>query len=560
MRTSMIAAAGLAGLVLAAPAFAQEPPPAAPAQQAEPQPAPQPTPQPAPQPTPQPAPQPAPQPPAATPAPPPAAPPSTLAKVAGETMEAIGTFLGPATPPPAGNTVAAPVFPEERLWPADPAHPTSLRFAMHGYFRAPLRLTCKKRDMPMEGEAGSSCRTPWLVDDDYYRSGFLYTRNAEADWTELWFMAGNQYVTATVALEGTLFSDWARPIIDKQLGISRGYLTFRYDHDLASSVKMRIKVKGGAFSDRFGWQEKYDTYLFGRTHQMGEQVRVDVDVNKFTFSAMHGFGARLEAIESNQGLTLLNYARLGASYDHTAEVSLYYLRAWTTDKRQLKDIADGSMRVMGAEARVDTGAFGKLAFDVSQVAADQATWLSPAIEIMHSAGGRGLTENYFGTEKSDNGTGSLLNLGFQYDFSARALVKKIAGHAPFGEADANLSVFGMYTKVGVPSEQGITDPTQVHDGRQLFKWGTEVAVWPVSFAGASFRYDRVIFDIHDDPSAFRIFTPRLILRTHWIGEAMLIAQYSRYVYGARVALRQGQIPLETQPDNDMFKIQAQISF
>ncbi|MFT3773845.1 MAG: hypothetical protein QM820_51405 [Minicystis sp.] len=551
MRKLIFTTSGLAGIFLAFSAAAQEPPAPAP---------PPATDAPA-QAAPTPAQAPAQTPPGATPsATPPPSQPSTFTKVAGETLDAIGAFLGPATPPPVGNAVQAPVFPEDRTPPGDPQNPKALRFAMHGYFRAPLRIACRGRDNPAPEEASKSCRTPWLVDDDYFRSGFLYTRMPESDWTELWFMAGNQYLTGTVALEGTLFSDWAKPIIDKQLGISRGWLTFRYNFDLPNDIKLRLKVKGGAFSDRFGWQEKYDTYLFGRTHQMGEQVRADLDVGKFTFSALQGFGARLEAIESNQGLTLLNYVRVAASYDRMAELSLYYLRAWTQDKRQLKEIDDGSMRVMGFEARVDSGAFGKLAVDFSQVAADKSTWLSPAIEIMHSAGGRGLTENYFGTEKSDSGTGSLLNLGFQYDFSSKAFFKKILGSNPMGEGDINLSLFGMYTKVGVPSEQGVMDPTQIHDGRQMFKWGTELGVWPLSFLGASFRYDRVIFDIHDDPSAFRIFSPRITLRTNWIGEAMIYAQYSRYMYGERVALRQGQIPLETKPDTDVFKLQAQISF
>src|SRR4029079_1068501 len=134
------------------------------------------------------------------------------------------------------------------------------------------------------------------------------------------------------------YSDPARPIIDRQLGISKAFLTLRHAFDVSPDVKLRLQIKGGAFSDRFGWQEKYDTYLFGRTHQMGEQVRADLDVGKFTFSALQRFGARLEAMEANQGLSLLNYARFAASYDRLAELSFYYLRSWTQDKRQLKEI------------------------------------------------------------------------------------------------------------------------------------------------------------------------------------------------------------------------------
>ena len=129
---------------------------------------------------------------------------------------------------------------------------------------------------------------------------------------------------------------------------------------------------------------------------------------------------------------------------------------------------------------------------------------------------------------------------------------------PFGQADATFSLFGMYTHVG--SEQKSADPTVNRDGNQMLKWGGELAIWPLSWIGASFRYDRVIPDIHDDPSAFRIYSPRITLRTHWIADALLFVQVSHYDYGARVQLRQGQVPLETVPDTNMVKVQAQIAF
>lgn len=543
MRKPILAVAGLAWLLLLpSPAAAQDVPSA-----------------PATAPTP-PAPPAALPPPALAPAAAPAAPPPAAPSVAPSALQVISAFAAQSPAElPAGNAVKGPLFPEELAPPSDPQSPNSMRFALHGYFRAPLRIGWRARTDAKPGEASTSFRTPWLVDDDFFQSGFKYTRNAESDFTELYLMAGNAHLTGTVSIQGSLYSDPARPLIDKQLGISQGFLTYRYDLHLPSDLELRLRVKGGAFSDRFGWQEKYDTYIFGRTHQMGEQVRADLDVGKLTFSVLEGFGAHLEAIESNQGLSLLDYFRLSASYDKTAELALYYLRTWTQDKRQLKQINDASMRVMGVEARVDSGPFGRLVVGLSALSADQVTSLAPSLEIMHSNGGNGIAQNYLGTEKSNNGTGSLFNLGFQYDVSAAALLKKLVGAGkPLGEADVTWSIFGMYTRVG--SDQKDPDPTINHDGNQMFKWGMELAAWPLSWLGASVRYDRVIPDIHDDPSAFRIISPRLSLRTHWIADAMLFVQWSRYVYGERVALRQGQIPLEVLPDKDMLKIQAQLAF
>lgn len=484
-------------------------------------------------------------------------PPAPAPAPAPASGSALGTLIQQLDATPVGNAVAAPVFGEDRAPPGDPQNPKALRLAMHGYFRAPLRIGWRERTAPKPDEAANDIRTPWLVDDDYFRSGFLYTRNAESDWTEMYVMAGNQYVTATIALEGTLFSDWARPIIDKQLGITKGWLTFRHDFDLSPQAKLRLQIKGGAFSDRYGWQEKYDTYIFGRTHQMGERIRADLDYGKFTFSVAHGFGARLEAIESNQGLALLSHLRLGASYARAIEASFYHLTSFTQDKRQLKEITDANVDVTGFELRGDGGAIGRAAVDISSVSAKKGSFIAPAIEVMHSAGGRGLEESYFGTEKSNKGTGSLFNLAFQYDVNANPLLKKYGG-TNMGQTDVQLTLFGMYTKV--TSDQKDPDPLVNRDGRQLFKWGAEIAAWPLSFLGASLRYDRVIFDIVDDPSAFRVISPRITLRTHWMGDALLFLQWSHYVYGERVLLRPGQVPLETKPDTNLIKIQAQMSF
>ena len=37
---------------------------------------------------------------------------------------------------------------------------------------------------------------------------------------------------------------------------------------------------------------------------------------------------------------------------------------------------------------------------------DHVLYLAPALEVMHSTGGRGLTENYLGLDSSEDGSGS----------------------------------------------------------------------------------------------------------------------------------------------------------
>ncbi len=42
--------------------------------------------------------------------------------------------------------------------------------------------------------------------------------------------------------------------------------------------------------------------------------------------------------------------------------------------------------------------------------------------------------------------------------------------------------------------------------------------------------------------------------------AQIFIQFSHYDYGARVQLRPGQVALETLPDDNAVKLQAQIAF
>ena len=308
-----------------------------------------------------------------------------------------------------GNAVRKPLFSEERTPPGTTgggANSNAIQFALHGYFRAPLRLSWSRRSEDTPGQHKFNIRAPWLVDDDYYNSGFAYTPVNETDYAELYLMAGNRHVTATIGIMGSLYSDSAQPLINSQSGISQGYLTYRFFPTI-KGAKARVFLKGGAFWDRFGYMQKYDTYIFGRTHQMGEQIRAELDVGKFTFSALHGLGTHLDNIQAGQGLSLLNYLRASVSYDRTLESAVYYLNTWTQDERQLLQITDASMRVVGVDARVSSPAVGQLYVAGSILDASQANFLSPTLEVMNSYGGQGITQNYLGAAAtSQNGTGS----------------------------------------------------------------------------------------------------------------------------------------------------------
>jgi hypothetical protein len=435
----------------------------------------------------------------------------------------------------------------------------NIRFALHGYFRAPMRITKAIRPAPKPGEGEYNWRTPYLIDDDYFRSGFAYTPVNESDWAELYLSVGNDKLTATFGLQGTLFSDAARPIIDRQPGIAQGWLTYRVPLDFVPFFKTRLRVKAGAFWERFGHLPKYDTYIFSRIHQMGENVRLEFEKDKLTLWLQHGVGTHLEDIAANQGLTLLNYLTAGASFDRTIEVGGYLFDSQSRDKRPLKELTDASISIVGVDVRADTHVAGRFYGATSYLSANQSQWQSPALEVMHSFGGRGLTENYFGTERSDNGTGSLWNVGFQYDMSLADTFKATTGTSPLPwGGDVTASLFGVYSFI--QSKQQDPNPLINRDDRKAFKWGFDAGWRITEWMGLTARYDRVVLDVGDSANSFRILSPRLAFFTSFITREMIYIQYSRYIYNERIRLRPGQQQLENFPDDHAFKIQAQMTF
>ena len=458
------------------------------------------------------------------------------------------------------SPVGAPIFGEERPPPVDPNNPDAMAFKLHGYFRAPVLMSWTLRQNPAPSDKGKfELRTPYLIDNDYFNSGFGYTPVNETAYGELFLMAGNRNLTATVALMASEYSDSSSVQLNQQMGISQGYLTYRYEPGRIAGIKTHIKVKGGAFWDRFGYLEHYDTYIFGRTHQLGYQVRLDAEVGDWQFSALQGLGAHLENVQANQAFSLLNSVRVAATYKTAAEMGFYYLRSWSQEHPSLTNWQDADMTVLGLDARLNSPTLGRLYLAGSSLSANESLFLSPTIEMLHSDGGTGLTDNYFGTTSSQNGTGDILSVGWQYDYSLATLLRTLEpGTRPLWGGDVTASFYGLYSYV--ESQQKSSDPSINKDGRKYFKFGFDLGWWALSWAGLSTRYDRVVLDVDDDRNSFRILSARFNLRAHWMGEGLLYLQYSHYFYGDRITLRPGQAQGVTVPDDNVVKLQAQMNF
>jgi len=395
-----------------------------------------------------------------------------------------------------------------------------VRFELHGYARMPLA-------------AQGTPREPFLVDNDYYLSGFSYTRLYEPDWTELFFSAQTGNYKAEFGLFASLYSDYATARLENQLGIAQASVTAKkfLDHD-------PLSVQLGVFWDRFGYVEPYDTYIFGRTHQGGLKVMYDLPGGG---RAQAGLGMHQAQLQQNLGLTPI--AHVAASYPvDRVNLGAYVLRTWTRDTRQLSPIQDGTMYVAGLDARYQLpNEMGSAYLGFSYMTMDKVLYLAPALEVMHSTGGRGLTENFLGLDASEDGTGKMYNL---------------AADAPIQITDKiGARAFGMLT--WVRSEQvDEMDPAINKDRRLYLKWGLEPSYKVFPSLKLSARFDRVIMDVYDSENSFRVLSPRVTFPLAKWGE--LFFMYSHYWYGDKVHLRPGQVPLETEPDTNVFKLQAQV--
>src|SRR3954467_15479879 len=166
----------------------------------------------------------------------------------------------------------------------------------HGYFRVPFRFGIGSRPAPQttdtdgQSEATNATLAPGqstttfhapIIPDGQYLS-WQSTSHNRSDWAEMFFGIGNSWAKATVGIQGYNFTDASFDDPKTQYGIGQAYVTLTPD---LGYENMRLALKVGAYQDRYGAAGKYDagefdTYLFGRTHVIGETLRADYDITE----------------------------------------------------------------------------------------------------------------------------------------------------------------------------------------------------------------------------------------------------------------------------------------
>jgi hypothetical protein len=529
----------------------------------------------------------------------------------------------PATTPAASTatagTTTAVAEPEPELSGTGTPNPNGMgsggsdwRFTWHGYLRAPMRIgmsdrpSCPSGSMPGTavnqsgkvlgasdtiaglpvtgiacagpGQAGTSFHTPMVPDDQYL--AWSYANQLPKDWTEVFLNYGNDQVVGTVGLQGFGFTDAEyNHNYAAQFGISQGYVTITPQLPVPN---LKAEIKVGSFWNKYGMAGqydagKYDTYLFARTHMMGEVIKGEYKTGAWRFRLEDGFGTKSEQIavgnpiapapmvatsggvtaEGMPGFSLLHHAHAGFSYKELLDVNFHYLAGWSQDDRIATTtnggLAGGQETIMGAEAHVWGGAFGNFYLGYATIDAQQVEYVAPILETVHSMGGGGapqggssfffdqgygIIDNYLGycascASPKDQGTGRIQTVEAQYDMSFGGLYRKLTTGAGFwGDgSDMTLSLFMMYN--AIDTRDG-TMPTQ------KLKYGADFLYTPLKWFGIGIRLDEVNPNLTNDGSTanqnqdFTAIGPKLVFKSKFITHEEIIANWVHYTYAKNV--------------------------
>ena len=466
----------------------------------------------------------------------------------------------------------------------------------HGYFRVPFRLGIGSRPAPTttdtemaetdtgtraEGQSATTLHAPLIPDGQYL--SWQSTSHNRSDWAEMFFGIGNSWAKATIGIQGYNFTDVSFNDPNTQYGIGQAYVTLTPD---LGYENMRIALKVGAYQDRYGAAGKYDageydTYLFGRTHVMGETLRADYDINEaWGLWAEEGVGGKRPDPSSfnNARFTMLAHGHLGLNKGNDMQFSTHLLYSWAQEEdrpyntskdstqyaNSIVDAKDGNMWVAGVDARFDLGAFGYLYGGYSHVGANNALVVGRALEVIHASGGGeyqlGIVDNYFGPgcraagadpnvprtaalagasgpfPECSAGTGSVDTVLAQYEFSLTNFLQmsEEGGQKFWGEgSDLKIALYGMLNKVKSdykPVDKTIWGAT---DGNLKVKYGADLQDHATPSITVALRADRLQPNKDVPEQSFSIISPRIVFTSNWVTREQLSFQYSRYVYNQR---------------------------
>ena len=478
------------------------------------------------------------------------------------------------------------------------------KFSFHGYLRAPMRVGMGKR-LPEDtngykvGNQTDLTLHEATIPDDQYLS-FQSTAHNMRSWAEGFFGFGNGTAQGVIGIGSYNLTEGGFNDFEANWGISQAYVLLTPDLGFENA---RIWAKAGAIVDRYGMAGRYDageydTYMFGRTHVVGETFHLDYDVNPlWTLSLEQGFGTHKPDPNAfnNARYTLLHHEHVGLKMGRDLEFGAHYLMSWAQEEYRpksspgdpnVKTLGDarngypnGKLWVTGFDARAELGAFGYIYGAYSHVHADYALTVSRAIEVLHSSGGGefdlGIPANYLDSPNCANvpaaenlavpgrppenwqdldmnacsdGNGYVNALQAHYEFSLTNFNQQISGGPRFwGQGfDAILKLYALVAFAKSDARDTTAGPDtgglgalQTADLPNEYsvtkaKFGADLTINALEWFSPAIRFDRVMPNSHISEQNFAILSPRLMFKTAWVTHERITIGYSRYLYDQRV--------------------------
>jgi hypothetical protein len=209
------------------------------------------------------------------------------------------------------------------------------KFGFNGYMRAPMRIGIGSREDAKVDQAETTLSTPQLPNDQYL--DWQYTKTVQRSWLESYFSYGNNWAKGVFSIEGFRFSQssWADP--EAQFGVGQAWIEVTPDMT-SIDENMRMNAKFGSFGGRYGGAGQYDagaydTFVIGRTHTIGEAVRLEYDYQDMVFHFEEGFGTKQPNPSPfhNTKFTLLAHGHAGVNWDQTISLGVHLMHAWTQE-------------------------------------------------------------------------------------------------------------------------------------------------------------------------------------------------------------------------------------
>jgi hypothetical protein len=436
------------------------------------------------------------------------------------------------------------------------------RFDFHGFVLLPLRVGLNERENPGRDQRRLVLHTPPRVPGGF--ETFEYTAVAPDPWVQLNFSYGNPHVTATVIVAARTVSNaesYFNP--PDHIGINDAFLTFW----IPASEQARFNVNVGGFANRYGNMGEYDlgrygTPLIAAVSGMGVTATGLFDLGDIDIVAETGIQGQLtktpvglepagwnDFADPNVGTTFAPHLHGAVGYRDMVQAGLHLIHAFAQDDRATPTTQpDGNITVIGGDARLTLARFGHLYAGYAHTDANDARSVSGVFRILNAAGGPGLLEEYLGP--NSGGRGQLDTFGAQYDFSLGNYLRyprPFEGDAP----DVVLSLFSILTRVNTPDDDW--------DDLYKLKYGGEVGYSLLSWFALAGRYDRVLSDTSDPTQTHAILTARTIFRTDFNSQDQVTLQYSRYLSGSGVTVKEGYPPRRDptiEPDGHVISLMA----